>query len=100
MVSQEVTAIVVAARPRLRVLLLLGPAYSPRGGADRNVLVVGGAVASGWSGAPIALVKSGAYASDQQTTFPAIGLAIGGPVILGGFAIARDPVRRAVGQIG
>jgi hypothetical protein len=100
MVSQEVTDIVVAASLGLVVLLLLGLAYAARAERNRNVLLVGGAVAIAWYVATFALVKSGAYASDPQTTFPAIGLAIAVPVILGGFAIALDPVRRAVGQIG
>jgi hypothetical protein len=100
MVSQEVTDIVVAASLGLVVLLLLGLAYAARAERNRNVLLVGGAVAVAWFVATFALVKSGAYASDPQTTFPAIGLAIAVPTILGGCAIALDPVRRAIGQIG
>jgi hypothetical protein len=100
MVSQEVTDIVVAASIGLVALLLLGIAFAARAQRKPAVLLVGGGVVVAWFAATFALVKSGAYASDPQTTFPAIGLAIALPTILGGCAIALGPVRRAVSQIG
>lgn len=100
MVSQEVTDIVVVASLGLVAVLLLGIAYAARAERGPNVLLVGGGVVVAWFAATFALVKSGAYASDPQTTLPAIGLAIALPTILGGFAVTLDPVRRAVSRIG
>lgn len=100
MVSQEVTAVVVGASLGLVALLLLGVAYAARAQRRPAVLLVVGAVTVAWFAATFALVKGGAFASDPQTTFPAIGLAIALPTLLGSVAIALGPVRRAVGEIG
>jgi hypothetical protein len=99
MVSTPVTVIVVIASFGLAGLLLAGIAYASRGERRPAGLWLGGGAVAAWFAAAFVLAHEGVFASDAQTSFPAITPAIVIPIVAGCALLAAAPVRRAIARV-